>query len=87
VDVRYEGRKQLGAGGRVCRWKDQRRLNIKGATSNASRHCQWRPDVLEAALSLPDGINPGRRTQNSSLHYKRLKPQALRVSRERWGAR
>jgi len=87
VDVRHEGRKRLGAGGRVCRWKDLRRLDIKGATSNASRHCQWRPDVLEAALSLPDGINLGGRTPNSSLRYKRLEPQALRVSRERWGAR
>jgi len=29
----------------------------KRAASKAARRCQWRPDALEAALSLPDGIN------------------------------
>jgi len=41
---------------------------------------------LEAALSLPDGMNPGGRTQNSSLRYKRLERPAHRVSGEKWGA-
>jgi len=59
----------------------------KRAASNASRRCLWRPDALEAALSLRDGMNPGGRTQNSSLHYKRLERLAHRVSGERWGAR
>jgi len=59
----------------------------KRAASNACRRCLWRPDTLEAALSLPDGMNPGGRTRNSSLHYKRLEPPAHRVSEERWGAR
>jgi len=27
---------------------------------------------MEAALSVPDGMNPGGRTQNSSLRYKSL---------------
>jgi len=48
----------------------------KRAASNASRCCLWRPDALEAALSLPDGVNPGGRTQNSSLRYKRLERPA-----------
>ena len=59
----------------------------KRAASNASRRCLWRLDALEAALSLPDGINPGGHTQNSSLRYKRLECPAHRVSGERWGAR
>ena len=59
----------------------------KRAASNASRCCLWRPDALEAALSLPDGMNPGGRTQHSSLRYKRLERPAQRVSGERWGAR
>jgi len=59
----------------------------KRAASNTSRRCLWRPDALEAALSHPDGISPGGRTQNSSLRYKRLKRVVHRVSGERWGAR
>jgi len=59
----------------------------KRAASNASRRCLWRPDALEAALSLPDEMNPGGRTQNSSLRNKRLECPAHRVSGERWGAR
>jgi len=59
----------------------------KKAASNASRHCLWHPDTLEAALSLPDGINLSGRTQNSSLRYKRLERPAHRVSGERWGSR
>jgi len=38
------------------------------------------PDALEAALSLPDGINPGGCTKNSSLRYKCLERLAHRVS-------
>ena len=57
------------------------------AASNASRRCLWRADALEAALSLPDGMNPGGRGQNSSLRYKRLERPAHRVSGEKWGAR
>ena len=59
----------------------------KRAASKGSRLCLWRPDALEAALSLPDGINPGGRTQNSSLRYKRLERPAHGVSGERSGAR
>jgi len=59
----------------------------KRAVSNASRRCLWRPDALEAALSLPDRMNSGGRTHNSSLRYKRLEHPANRVSGERWGAR
>jgi len=68
-------------------WGGSKASGGKRAASNASRRCLWRPDALEAALSLPDGITPGRRTQNSSLRYKRLERLAYRVSRERWGAR
>jgi len=59
----------------------------KRAASNASRRCLWRPDGLEAALSLPDGMNLGGRTQNSRLCYKLLEGPAHRVSGERWGGR
>jgi len=59
----------------------------KRAASNASRRCLWRPDALKVALSLPEGMNPGGRTQNSSLRYKRLERPAHRVNGERWGAR
>jgi len=45
------------------------------------------PDALDAALSLPDGMSPGRRTQNRSLRYKRLERPAHRVSGERQNAR
>ena len=37
----------------------------------------------DAALSLPDGMSPGGRTQNRSLRYKRLERPAHRVSGER----
>jgi len=86
VDFRREGRKRLGAGGRVSGGGWSKVSGRKRAMSNASRRCLWCPDGLEAALSLPDGINPGRRTQNSSLYYKRLERLAHRVSRKRWGA-
>jgi len=46
-----------------------------------------RPDALDAALSLPDGISPGGRTQNRSLRYKHLQRPAHRVSGERQNAR
>jgi len=46
-----------------------------------------RPDSLDAALSLPDGMSPGGRTQNRSLRYKRLERPAHRVSWERQNAR
>jgi len=82
-----EERKRLGAGGRVSGGGGSKASGRKRAASNASRGCLWRPDALEVALSLQDGINPGGRTQNSSLHYKRLEHPAYKVSGERWGAR
>ena len=45
------------------------------------------PDALDAALSLPDGMRPGGRTQNRSLRYKRLEHLAHRVSGESQNAR
>jgi len=87
VDFRLEGRKRLGAGGRISGGGGSKASGRKRAASNASRRCLWRPDALEAALSLPDGMNPGGRTQNSSLRYKGLQGSAHRVSGERWGAR
>jgi len=83
MDFRHEGSKRLGAGGRVSGEKGSEGSGCKSAASNASRRCLWRPDALEAALSLLDGINPGGRTQNSSLPYKRLERPAHRVSGER----
>jgi len=41
----------------------------------------------DAALSLPDGMSPGGRTQNRSLRYKRLERPVHRVSGERQNAR
>jgi len=87
VDFRREGRKRLGAGGRVSGGGGSKGSGRKRAASNASRRCLWRPDALAAALSLADGMNPGGRTQNSSLRYKRLERPAHWVSGERWGAR
>jgi len=78
---------RLGSGGRGSGGGGSKTSGRKRAASNASRRYLWRPDALEAALSLPDGINTGGRTQNSSLRYKRLERPAHRVSRERWGAR
>ena len=46
-----------------------------------------RPDALDSALSLLDGMSPGGRTQNRSLRYKRLERLAHRLSRERQNAR
>jgi len=46
-----------------------------------------RPDVLDVALSLPDGMSLGGRTQNRSLRYKRLERPAHRVCGERQNAR
>jgi len=83
VDFRREGRKRLGAGGRVSGGGGSKGSARKRAASNASRRCLWRPDALEAALSLPDGMNPAGRTQNSSLRYKRLERPAHRVSGEK----
>jgi len=40
------------------------------------------PDPLDTALSLPDGMSLGGRTQNRSLPYKRLERPAHRVSGE-----
>jgi len=40
----------------------------------------------DAAVSLPDGMSPGGRTQNRSLRYKRLERPA-HVSGERQNAR
>jgi len=46
-----------------------------------------RPDALDAAVSLLDGMSPGGRTQNRSLCYKRMERPAHRVSGERQNAR
>ena len=59
----------------------------KRAGSNASGHACQRPDSCEVALSLPDRMSPGGRTQNRSLCYKRLEGPAHRVSVERQNAR
>jgi len=73
--------KRLGAGGRVSGgW-----LRKRG--SNASGRTRQRPDALDAARSLPDGMSPGGGTQNRSLRYKRLECPAHRVSGERQNAR
>ena len=88
MDFRREGRKKLAAGGRLSRGGGGSKVSgCKRAAFNASRRCLWHPDGFEASLSLPDGINVGGRTQNSSLRYKRLEHPAHRVSRKRWGAR
>ena len=63
------------------------RQDAKRAASNASGRASQRPDALDAALSLPDGMSPGGRTQNRSLRYKRLERPAHRVSGERQNAR
>jgi len=59
----------------------------KKVASNASRRFLGRPNALEAALSLPHGMNPGGRTKNWSFCNKRLERPGHRVSGERWGAR
>ena len=87
MDFRRQGRKRLGAGVRVSGGRGSKACGRKRAASNASRRCLWRPDALEVALSLPDGVNPGGRTQNSSFRYKRLERPAHRVSGERCSAR
>ena len=63
------------------------RQDAKRAASNASGRASQRPDALDTALSLPDGMSPGGRTQNRSLRYKRLERPAHRVSGERQNAR
>jgi len=63
------------------------RQDAKRAMSNTSGRTSQRPDALDAALSLPDGISPCGRTQNTSLRYKRLERPAHRVSGERQNAR
>jgi len=63
------------------------RQDAKRAGSNESGRASQRPDALDAALSLPDGMSPGGRTQNRSLHYKRLERPAHRVTGERQNAR
>jgi len=54
------------------------RQDAKRAVSNASGRWLARPEALDAALSLPDGMSPGGRTQNRSLRYKRLERSAHR---------
>jgi len=61
--------------------------DAKKTASNTSARPSLRPDALDAALSLPDGMSPGGRTQNRSLRYKRLERPAHRVSGERQNAR
>ena len=68
-------------------WGGSRASERTRAVSNASRCCLWRLDGLEVALSLPDRINPGGRTPNSTLRYKCLEVPAHWVSRERCSAR
>jgi len=63
------------------------RQDAKRAAFNGSGRRLARPDALDAAVALPDGMNPGRRTQNRSLRYKRLEHPAHRVSGERQNAR
>jgi len=63
------------------------RQDGKRAASNPSERASQRPDSLDAALSLPDGMSPGGRTQNRSSSYKRLERLAHRVSGERQNAR
>jgi len=63
------------------------RQDAKRAASNAAGCCLARPDALDAAVSLPDGMSPGGRTQNWSLRYKRLERPAHRVTGERQNAR
>ena len=58
------------------------RQDAKRAVSNTSGRASQRPDALDAALSLPDGMSPGGRTQNRSLRYKRLECPVHRVSGE-----
>jgi len=82
-------RRKEGAGrGREGLWGGGSKASgRKAAESNASRRYLWRPDALEAALSLLDGMNPCGLTQNSSLRNKRLERPAHRVRGERWGSR
>jgi len=61
--------------------------DAKRTASNTSARASLRPDALDAALSLPDGMSPGARTQNRSLRYKRLERPAHRVRGERQNAR
>jgi len=63
------------------------RQDAKRAASNASRRSLAGPDALDTALSLPDGMSPGGRTQKRSLRYKHLERPVHRVSRERQNAR
>jgi len=63
------------------------RHEAKRAMSNASGRASQGPDTLDAALSLPDGMSPGGRTQNRSLSYKRLARLVDRVSGVRQNAR
>jgi len=63
------------------------RQDAKRTASSASGRVSQRPDALDTALSLLDGMSPGGRTQNSSLRYKGLERLAHRVSRERQNQR
>jgi len=63
------------------------RQDAKRAASNAFGCAGLRLDALDAALSLLDGMSPGRHTQNRSLRYKRLERPAHRVSGERQNPR
>ena len=63
------------------------RQDAKRAAYNAAGCGLARPDALDAALSLPDGMSQGRRTQNRSLRFKRLERPAHRVSGERQNVR
>jgi len=79
VGVEYHG----GGYARGC----QMRQDAKRAASNASGRASQRPDALDAALSLPNQMSPGGRTQNRSLPYKCLERPANRVSGERQNTR
>jgi len=79
-----EGMKRQGAGGRVSggclRQGGPTASGGKTAASNGSERGLARPDALDVALSLPDEMSLGGRTQNRSLLYKRLERLAHRVS-------
>jgi len=55
-------------------------VTTQRAASNASARSVARPDGLDAALSLPEGMTMGGRYQNRSLCYQRLERPAHRVS-------
>jgi len=83
--------KRLGAGGRVSGVAAPGGVKCV-RTQKGPRPMRLDTDLrvrthLDMALSLPDGMSPGGRTQNRSLRYNHLERPAYRVSRERQNAR